>query len=324
VGNKGSHGFAGDGPNYDVNPVSMFLYGVTDPLTGKPYAQNLRRPLCRPNLANDTCAGIPDDLGNYYGNDASTYYNAMEIKVEKRFSQGLQFLTHYTFSHAYFYKDTYYAVSHQIAHGPNDFTRNHVWVFNPVYELPFGKGKKYFNNSTVLDYLIGGIQFSDSTNWSSGLPWTPSTNECGAEQDVNICRPNKGSGSFHVGAGSFNPITHQVVYFTPLTSLSGPFTDPGVGHLGNIGYDSFRGPSGFYSDLSVTKDFPIKERLKAQFRMDAFNVFNHTVYAFSGNNGANPCIDCVNNTPTGTNGKITDIEGGTSMRALQFALRLNF
>jgi carboxypeptidase family protein len=324
VGNKGSHGFAGDGPNYDVNPVSMFLYGVTDPLTGQPYAQNLRRPLCRPNLANDTCAGIPDDLGNYYGNDASTYYNALELKVEKRFSQGLQFITHYTFSHAYFYKDTYYAVSHAIAHGPNDFTRNHVWVFNPVYELPFGKGKKYFNNSTVLDYLIGGIQFSDSTNWSSGLPWTPSTNECGSEQDVNICRPNRGSGSFHVGAGSFNPITHQVVYFTPLASLSGPFTDPGVGHLGNIGYDSLRGPSGFYSDLSVTKDFPIKERLKAQFRMDAFNVFNHPVYAFSGNNGANPCIDCVNNSPTGTNGKITDIEGGTSMRALQFALRLNF
>jgi hypothetical protein len=60
--------------------------------------------------------------------------------------------------------------------------------------------------------------------------------------------------------------------------------------------------------------------VKAQFRMDGFNIFNHPVYAFSGNNGANPCIDCQG----GNNGKITDIEGGTSMRALQFALRLNF
>ena len=324
VGNKGSHGFSGDGPNYDVNPVSMFLYGVTDPLTGEPYSQNLRRPLCRPNLANDTCAGIPDDLGNYYGNDASSNYNALEIKVEKRFSGGFQFISHYTYARANAYNNNYYAISHPIAYGPNDFVRNQVWVFNPVYELPFGKGKKFLNNSTLMDYLIGGIQVSDATNWSSGLPWTPSTNECGGEQDVNICRPNKGSGSFHVGPGSFDPITHQVVYFTPLTSLSGPFTDPGKGNLGNIGYNSFRGPRGFYSDLSVTKDFPIKERLKAQFRMDAFNVFNHPVYAFSGNNGANSCIDCVNTTPSGTNGKITDIEGGTSMRALQFALRLNF
>jgi hypothetical protein len=72
------------------------------------------------------------------------------------------------------------------------------------------------------------------------------------------------------------------------------------------------------------KNIPIGERVKAQFRMDAFNVFNHPVYAFSGNNGANPCIDCGNKNANSTNGKITDIEAGTSMRALQFALRINF
>src|SRR5215467_2626535 len=317
VGNKGSHGFAGDGPNYDVNPLSMFGYGTN-------ISSSARRPLCRPD-ATGTCTGLPDDLGNYYGNDASTHYNALEVKMEKRFSKGFQFLTHYTFSRAYFYDNTYYAISHAVAYGPNDFTRNHVWVFNPVYELPFGRGRSYLSNaSKPLDLIVGGWQLSNSTNWSSGLPWTPSTSECGGEQDVSVCRPNRGTGSFHVGAGSFNPITHQVVYFTPLNSLSGPFTDPGPASLGNIGKNSFRGPRGFYSDLSVSKDFPITERFRAQFRMDAFNIFNHPVYAFSGNNGSNPCIDCVNTTPTGTNGKITDIEGGTTMRELQFALRFNF
>ena len=49
----------------------------------------------------------------------------------------------------------------------------------------------------------------------------------------------------------------------------------------------FHGPSGFYSDLSVVKKFRVSERLSAQFRMDAFNIFNHPVYAFSQNNGAN-------------------------------------
>jgi len=340
VGNKGSHGFSGDGPNYDINPLSMFLYGQIDPLNPTPnsaYPTNVRRPLCRPNLTvfPETCAGIGDDLGNYYGNDASSDYNAFEAKVDKRFNHGLQFITHYTFAHSRAYDSNYYAVSHAIAVGPNDFVRNQVWVFNPVYELPFGKGKQFLGSASgPVNYLVGGWQLSNSTNWSSGLPWTPSTTECGSEEDVGICRPNKAPGSLHQGAGSFNGATHQIVYFTPLVDSSGNsllasgpsggFALPSVGTLGNIGHNSFRGPSGFYSDLSVVKNIPIGERVKAQFRMDAFNVFNHPVYAFSGNNGANGCIDCGNPNPNSSNGKITDIEAGTTMRALQFALRFDF
>jgi hypothetical protein len=321
VGNKGSHGFVGDGPNYDVNQKSMFLFGATDPLTGGAYPDQVRRPLCAPNLATDTCNRIGDSLGNYYGNDASTNYNAFEAKVDKRFSQGLQFITHYTFSRSRAYNNTYYPDSHPIAYGPNDFTRNHVFVITTVYELPFGKGKTFLGDSgRAMDYVIGGWQLSNNTNWSSGLPWTPTTNECGAQQDVGVCRPNKGSGSFPTGPGSFDGTTHTVRFFTPLTSLGGPFTDAGKGNLGNVGYNSMRGPAGFYSDLSLVKAIPITERVKAQFRMDAFNVFNHPVYAFSGNNGANPCVDCQG----GNNGKITDIEGGTTMREVQFALRLTF
>jgi hypothetical protein len=324
VGNKGSHGFSGDGPKYDINPVSMFGFQTIDPATGIDYTSSARRPLCRENSAG-VCTGIPDDLGNYYGNDASSNYNAFEAKVDKRFNRGFQFITHFTYARANAYNSTYYAISHPVSYGPNDFVRNKVWVFNPVYELPFGKGKQFLGNSSkVVNYLVGGWQLSNSTNWSSGLPWTPSFNECGPQQDVGVCRPNKGTGSFALGvgpllypAGGGNPVRQ---YFTPLTTLGGPFTNPGVGNLGNIGYNSFRGPSGFYSDASITKNIPIGERFKAQFRMDAFNVFNHPVFAFSGNNGANGCIDCQG----GTNGQITDIEAGTTMRALQFALRVDF
>ena len=323
VGNKGSHGFSGDGPNYDINPVSMFGFHAIDPATGVDYTASARRPLCRENSAG-ICAGIPDDLGNYYGNDASSNYNSFYVKVDKRFSRGLQFISHYTYAIANAYNSNYYAISHPVSYGPNDFVRHQVWVFTPIYQLPFGKGKQFLGNaSRALDYVVGGWQLSNNTNWSSGLPWTPSFNECGPEQDVGICRPNKGSGSFHMGVGPLlhpangNPVRQ---YFTPLTALGGPFTDPGVGNLGNIGYNSFRGPSGFYSDMSITKDIPITERVRGQFRMDAFNVFNHPVFAFSGNNGANPCIDCQG----GTNGQITDLEAGATMRGLQFALRVNF
>jgi hypothetical protein len=315
VGSKGTHGFAGDGPNYDVNQFSMAGYPTL--------SQNQRRPLY---------PRIPFDLGNYYGNDAASTYNAFEVKAEKRFSQGLQFLTHYTFSHAKNYDSNYYVDSHSIAWGPVDFNRDHVWVFNTVYELPFGKGKKFLGDSSrALDYAIGGWQISNTTNWSSGLPWTPSFNNCGTEQDVGICRPNKGSGSFAMGPGSLMHLPNGqpvVPYFTPLSTpvlggTSGPFTDPGVGNLGNIGRNSFHGPAGFYSDLSVSKRFLVTERLSMQFRADAFNVFNHPVYAFSANNGASTCVDCTNGT-NGTNGFITSLEGGSTMRQLQFALRFDF
>ena len=341
VGSKGTHGFAGNGPNYDVNPNSMVNYGVVNPLTsaakGTPtlYTHDERRPLCGPEITVATatqaigdCSKIGFDLGNYYGNDAGSTYNAFEAKVDKRFSEGLQFVAHYTFSHAYNYDSNYYAINHSIAWGPVDFNRNSVFVVNTVYELPFGRGKKYAGGmSKGMDYLAGGWQLSNTTNVSSGLPWTPKFNGCGNEQDVGVCRPN-GGGAFHVGTGKLDPINHSIVYFTPIqdiTTTSGQaFTDPGVGNLGNVGRNTFHGPGGFYSDLSVSKTFLITERFKAKFAMDAYNVFNHPVYNFSANSGANNCIDCANVKASDTNGKITDIEGGTSMRALEFSLRFDF
>jgi hypothetical protein len=329
IGNKGSHVFAADGPGYNVNPVSLSGFGTA-------LTQSQRRPFYNhfsTPCADATCTApvvvcCGNDLGNYLGNDASSIYNALQVKVEKRFSHGLQFLSHYTFAHANKYDGNYYAISHPIAYGPDDQNRNHVWVTNFVYELPFGKGKSFVGNAGRLeDALIGGWQITNTTNWSSGLPWTPTIAECGAlnEEDVGVCRPNKGSGSFHLGAGSFNPITHQQVFFTPLTALGGPFTDPGVGHLGNYGVFSLRGPRAFTSDAALSKNFAITERFKAQFRMDVFNLFNHPVLGFNGNqSGTGQCIDCAGN------GLITDIEADSSpgsttgMRQIEFALKLSF
>lgn len=345
VGSKGTHGFAGNGPNYDVNPNALgpgtdlvivdpndatkHIYQGFSPTT----SQNARRPLS-PN--------IPFDLGNYYGNDAGSNYNAFEAKIDKKFAQGLQFVAHYTYSHANNYDNNYYAISHAIAWGPVDFNRNSVFVVNTVYELPFGRGKKYGANvSKGLNYLVGGWQLSNTTNVSSGLPWTPKFNQCGTLQDANgVCRPDI-SGSFKVGAEKFDPSSHTVTYFTPVASLdlpdpntlplgtdacslaprtAGAFSSTACGAFGNLKRNTFHGPGGFYSDLSMSKTFLITERFKAKFLFDAFNVFNHPVYNFSANAGANNCIDCQG----GTNGKITDIEGGTRMRALQWAVRFDF
>lgn len=351
IGNKGTHVFAGDGPTYNVNNPSMVNY-CGDPTCSSSLktAQLYRRPYYN----NFTYAGYPDptnfqadlpagtaprlvpgvlqccstDQNNYLGNDASSTYDAFQVKVEKRFSHGLQVLSHYTYAHAYKYDSTYYADDPAVAYGPDDQVRNSVWVNNVVYEFPFGKGKMFAGNSgRAEDLVIGGWQISGTTTWGSGLPWTPSTNECGGEEDVGVCRPNKGSGSFPIGAGSLqHPASGGpfVQFFTPLTSLGGPFTDPGNGHLGNLGVFSYRGPRAFYADASIMKNFPLMERLKLQFRMDAFNVFNHPVLGFNNNQNGGTCIDCAGN------GIITDIEhdaspgSATGMRQLEFALKLIF
>jgi len=369
VGSKGTHGFVGDGPNYDINPAAVgdgtsvtkaFILtgGAGSPATTTPcpagstpnsqtasgfcgpasaslspfVPQNNRRPLY---------PKIPFDLSNYYGNDAASTYNAFEVKLDKRFSQGFQFLTHYTYAHADGYpQDNYYAVSHLYSWGRVDFNRNHVFVFSPIYELPVGRGKKYMGDaSRAMNYIVGGWQISNTTNWSSGLPWTPSIGECGSVIDTGPCRPNSISSKLHTGVGPLDTVNHTRSFFTPVAPVfdpnavpvgtdvcalarapSGPFALPNCGQIGNIGRNTYDGPRGFYSDMSLTKAFAITEQVKAKFIVNAFNIFNHPVYAFSQNNGANGCIDCQG----GNNGKITGLEGGTHMRQLEFAVRFDF
>jgi hypothetical protein len=342
IGNKGTNVFAGTGNTYNVNQPSIVGYAQGVPQSQRrPYYNKFVYPDCSVSLQQCGLSNVPaadqltccsNDQGNFLGNDANSIYHAFQIKVDKRFSRGLQLLSHYTFAHANAYDSNYFAISHPIAYGPDSQVRTHVWVGELSYELPFGRGKSFAGNAgRAEDLLIGGWQISGTTNWSGGLPWTPSFNNCGNEQDVGVCRPNHGTGAFHTGVG---PLQHPAdanpfrQYFTPLqdiTAVGGqPFADPGIGHLGNVKVNSYRGPRAFFADAAIFKNFTVTERVKMQFRMDAFNIFNHPVMGFNSNQG-NTCIDC-----SGNAGQITDIEADaspgstTGMRQLEFALRLMF
>ena len=265
-----------------------------------------------------TCCAV--DEGDYFGNNANNTYEALLVKVEKRFSNGLQFLAHYTYSNANAYTDTYYSADPRIAYGPDPFSRNHAFIVNVVYQLPFGRGQKYMSGiSKPANFLIGGWQVTQTLNWSGGLPWTPSINECGNISSGGVpCRPDKVAPVFHTGV-SRDPATGVVSWFTPIAPLTynlGPslagqdsctfarpasaaFALPACGTIGNVGFNSFRGPRALWSDFSLAKNFNITERFVAQFRFDAYNVFNHPVLGFNSSQG-NTCVDC-----SGTAGQIT-------------------
>jgi hypothetical protein len=328
VGNKGSHTFAGNGPAYNVNQISMVNYGVPG------VSQASRRPFFNrwtyPDYTDPSTGGplqcCSSDLGNYFGNNANSNYNALQVKAEKRMSNGLEFISHFTWSRALHYDSNYFVDDPHVAYGPDQSNRNKVFVMNIVYDLPFGKGRHWAtSDSKALDYIIGGWQITSTTNWSSGLPFSPSTGFCNLEEDVGVCRPDKGSG-FRMGAGSFDPINHSVTFYTPANISTGStaWQAPGAGNLGNAGYDSLIGPRLFTTDATLMKNFSFTERIKGQFRVDAFNLFNHPVYGFNSNQGDTCVAGITGNTCGGNAGLIKNLEADTQMRALEFAVRLTF
>lgn len=371
VGNKGTHVFAGTGPSYNNNEAAIGTGTDAYKCTPNPapattfdcvqsfvpsVAQSFRRKyflngvpaftypgFTTPSGAPLTCCAV--DTG-YFGNDADNKYNALQIKAEKRTSYGLQFLAHYTFSHAFAYDSNYFDVNKAIAWGPNPDNRNQVFVANVIYELPIGKGKKFMSDAgRVKDLVVGGWQITNTTTYGTGLPWTASLQNCGQISDAGPCRPNLVSGQGLKTGVTKN--ANGTFWFTPIGTLSqnlpeiknsatnitgqsdscqtarptaGPFAMPACGQIGNVGFDTFRGPHAFYDDMALSKTFSITERYKAEFRFDAYNLFNHPVLGVP----SNTCVDCAGG------GQINDIEGDSApaapigMRQLQFGFRFTF
>jgi hypothetical protein len=342
IGNAGRHGFVGDGPAYDLNGINIQNYALTQ---AGIVSQSQRRFFFNkfsypgyidPSTGSTLMCCTGNIMGNYFGNNANSYYNALQVKLQQNMSHGLQFIAHYTWSRALNYTNQwtqYFAVNPRVDYGPDGQNRPQVFVALVTYDLPFGKGKMFGSNAgRAENLLIGGWQISTAINYSAGLPFTPQYNECNSDQDVGVCMPNKGNlALWSMGGGPFNPITHSVTFFTPIQNMSQPCTSygawarPCAGTLGDSGPMFLNGPRSFTTDATVMKNFSLTERFVLQFRMDAFNLFNHRVLGFNANQG-NTCIDCMSSTGQLQNnaGLVTDIDANTTMRALQFALRLQF
>ncbi len=373
VGNKGTHVFAGTGPSYNNNEVAPI--GGTNPVVCSTDSTTLVTT-CKPggfqpfqpassrtrlfangvaaftypgftfiNPATGLVTPTPSCCAGgttYYGNDASNNYNALQVTAEKRVSNGLQFIAHYTFSHSFAYDTNQYSTAFKkFAWGPNPFNRNQVFVVNTIYELPIGHGKKYMSNAgRAADLVIGGWQVTNTLTYGTGLPWTPSIAECSSVTDIDICRPNaiQGQTAFDgrfslptVARSGSRHSPHSPINLTPAQvgvdtctlarPTTGAFALPACGQIGNVGFNSYRGPHAFYDDMALSKNFTITERIKAQFRFDAYNLFNHPVLCSARTN----CVDCGT-----TSGQIADIEADSApgapvgMRQLQFGVKVTF
>jgi hypothetical protein len=262
VGTKGTHEPPAYNGYYNTNEATIVGY-----LNG--LSTNQRRPFFAPYGWTQTV--------RYSATDSSNRYHALQAKIEKRFSRGFQMLGHYTWSRALDYDTTQYIYNRYQGFGPNNSNRNHVITVMGLWEVPVGRGRLALHNAPkALDLLVGGWQTNFVTNWMTGLPFTPSYQNCSADEDTGWCRPNIVGDWGIANPSQFGWFTTAGGVLSTNGQISGPWQRPQRGSFGNIGRNTLRGPRFSQVDFSAFKEFRVTEAMKFQFRAELFNLFNHT------------------------------------------------
>ena len=239
---------------------------------------------------------------NLYEGSATGNYNSLQVSLNRRFASHIFMGMSYTWSKDlttasgdtnFVRPDQYTRLAY---YGPSGNDRRHNFALNYVID-----GPRFEHTNIVLKTLVGGWQVSGLTAFQSGGPFGIGYSITGVAQQ-NI------TGSTTEGARvslSGNPSTDDP---NPYNRLNAAMV--GAPHLGSIGLESgvnyMRNPGINDWDMSLQKQFSIKERLKLQFRADAFNVFNHTQYS-----GYNATVNYgVFNSSTGSFGSATTVQNG--------------
>jgi hypothetical protein len=297
VGNKGTHVFAGDGPQVDANQPTIEGFG-TAPL-------NQRRPLYNK-------FGWTQEI-DLFCNCADDRYDSAQFKMTKRFSNGYAILAHYTLQRSLQDYQDYFIHDAALNRGVADWNRTHNFVFSQVWELPVGRGKRFLGGvSPAVDWLVGGWQLNSNTIVQSGLPYS-FCYDSSENTDTGPCRPNlNGDPKATLSGGKY-------MYDTSV------FSNPGKGKFGNEGRNTLRGPGYWRSDASLFKKFRLAETKELEFRVESVNVFNHvnlgapvsSIGSFdsSGKLNVNPTLGLIFTTAN---------FGADPMRNFQFAVKLKF
>jgi outer membrane receptor protein involved in Fe transport len=245
---------------------------------------------CYPGLG---AVNVRDDPGK-------SSYNSLQLQLSRRMTKGWQYIASYTFSKT---KDNGEGAFDNTSGGANyieqyatsrlDFP--HVFSFETVYELPWGRGRTYGGDMPkALDYLIGGWSLNAIFRAQSGSPFDVRLNG----RLVNV------TGDPYTGNSNKFPYLNRAAFSSTPTGF------------GNLQRNSLRSPANNQLNLGLSKDFKFTESTRLQFRAEAFNVFNRIQWG-------TPNTDLNNGSTTDGFGTIRSIVPYTN-RQLQFGLRLEF
>ena len=233
------------------------------------------------NLAPVGLGSIEDrrDLHNvgplvFQDDNGSSNYNSFQFSLERRFSGGFTFRNAYTWAKALDYGTDANGISNgtpdlSIEYGPTDFDIKHNYRGSFVWEMPFGRGRRFGDNwGRVADAVLGGWQASGILTLRSGLVYNvvngADTGNTGNPLAARLQRPNI------VGDPELASPSREAWINTSAFAL------PALGSLGSMTRNSLRGPALQQFDFSVNKAFRFAEKAGVQLRVDLFNIFNHT------------------------------------------------
>jgi hypothetical protein len=218
-------------------------------------------------------------------NSSTSNYNSVQLQINHRLSSGLTFNANYVWSHFLDSQDSagwggrggtqVYQNSHDPAsnYGNSNFDVRHAVKGMFIYEVPIGKGRRFLSSNAFLDEIIGGWQTSGTVVWHTGQPYTviASSNNSASENPGG----NNESSQFLNVVGDPSAGGGTVKNWYNLNA----FAQPAAGTFGNERRNSLFGPRLSEVDFSLGKNFAIRESIGLQFRIDAYNIFNHPSFA---------------------------------------------
>jgi hypothetical protein len=288
---------------------------------------------------------------------ASSNYHGLQLTAMKRTGHGLQGQINYTWSHCLdevsnggFLQFSSGAILSPLPgelarnHGPCDYDIRHNLTAQYVYQLPVKV------QSHALGYALNGWQLSGSVFWHSGVPFSVLSTPYSANGNGIVQGAGPQFASLAPGVdpycrhcnipGVTQPGTIQ--WLNPDAFVSA--VDPGTGacnggdtprncQFGTLGRNALRGPDFFWSDLYLTKWFPLNERLKLRLEAQFFNIFNHPNFALPsmvlagipGKPSTQTGFGALTSTtspPTGLLG--VGLGGDSSPRMIAFQVRVSF
>jgi len=280
-----------DNPNINrltavvTNPFRNLLPG-TGLNGGTTATENLLRR--HPQFSGDGGVGVDGQTIGY------SNFHMAQIRLDKRFANGLQFLTNFQWSKFNEATNRLYQASNALQYRIAGEDRPFRFVFSSTYELPFGKGKQFGSDAGgFTNRIIGGWQMAGILNLQSGGP-------------VEF-----GNVIYYGGDLNWNARNVGQVFDTSRFERNNTLQLDRNRRTFQQSYSAYRADKIYNIDFSVIKAIPIVERVNLQFRAEAFNLFNHAIF-----NG--PELG-----PTSTNfGRITS--QSNLPRTFQLALRLAF
>lgn len=233
---------------------------------------------------------------NFYFQGFSSMYNALQTKLNRRYQGGLLITTSYTYGRGMGYQDGdvdglfFYIGDGRRNYARNNFDRQHTYVQSFVYDLPFGRGKRWLNQGAVSQ-ILGGWQTNGILTLMSGLPFTVRANGGGLNAPGNVQTADQVSAvTYAHGINIGNPWFSGASFTTPVGAV-----------LGNVGRNSMTGPGFFNLDFSLFKKITITERIQMELRGEAMGATNTPQFSNPGDTVGNANYSFVTGAGGGRN-----------------------